>query len=104
MLNQSPEHPEALELLVDAARASRDPAASLHEALTRGAAAQPAPERAVALWREAATVAEADLKQPEQAIADLERLIDIDDSDDGAWQKLMSLLTAAGDYEKLAAR
>ncbi len=101
VLADQPEMPEALEILVESSRAAGD-AATLHDALGRSAALQSDPADGVRLWTEAATVAESALAQPELAIADLEQLLGVDDTDTRAWQKLLSLLTAGGDYEKLA--
>lgn len=99
---EHPEHPEALALLVDAARRAGDGPA-LHEALVRYAALQSDPNVAVGLWSEAAAVAETTLGDPRIAIADLEALLGVDDGDEGAWQKMMTLLRACADYERLVA-
>src|SRR5690606_37112983 len=99
---EHPEHPEALALLVDAARRAGDGPA-LHEALVRYAALQSDPNVAVGLWSEAAAVAETTLGDPRIAIADLEALLGVGDGDEGAWQKMMTLLRACADYERLVA-
>ena len=101
ILEEQSEHAEALELLVDATRKSGDPEA-LHDALVRSAPLEADPERSTALWAEAAQVAEIHLSEPALALADLEQLLAVDESHANAWNKLLSLLTAAADYERLA--
>ncbi|MEM6291924.1 MAG: hypothetical protein AAGA54_11685 [Myxococcota bacterium] len=101
VLDEQPDMPEALELQIASSRAAGD-AQVLHDALRRSAALQGDPTKAVELWNEAATVAESALVQPELAIDDLEQLLAVDENDARAWQKLLSLLAAASDYEKLA--
>jgi golgin subfamily B member 1 len=101
VLAEQPEHLEALELLVDATRKSGDPE-GLHEALRRSAPLEADPEKATALWAEAAEVAEVHLSDPVLALADLEQLLLVDESHAEAWRKQLSLLTAAADHERLA--
>lgn len=101
ILEEQPEHPEALELLVQAARKGDD-VNVLHDALTRSAALAADPAAAVSLWWEAATVAESAIGDNEMALEDLEQLLAVDESDARSWQKLLALLRAASDYEKLA--
>lgn len=99
---EHPEHPDALALLVDAARRAGDPAA-LHEGLIRCAAVQNDVKVALALWSEAASVAEAGLGDVRLAISDLEALLSVDDTVSEAWRKMMALLRASADFEQLAA-
>ncbi|MCX4245708.1 hypothetical protein [Paraliomyxa miuraensis] len=101
ILEDNPEHIEALERRVEAARAVGDPNV-LHDALTRFAAVQPGPDAAAALWAEAAGVAEGPLHDPALAIADLEQVIALDEGHAEGWSRLLALLTAAGDAERLA--
>src|SRR5690606_2167145 len=60
------------------------------------------PELAVALWWEAAVAAENQLADPMLAIDDLENLLRIEESEARAWQKLLALLTASGEHDRLA--
>ncbi|KIG12787.1 Flagellar hook-length control protein FliK [Enhygromyxa salina] len=101
LLEEQPEHPEALGLLVETARALGD-ANGLHEALTRAASAQADPLMAAGLWREAAGVAESMLADPAVAIADLRQLIEADESDRPGWTRLLALLGQANDHEVLS--
>jgi tetratricopeptide (TPR) repeat protein len=101
VLDDQPDHPEGLEMLVSAARAAGDPK-QLHEALTRAAQAQGEPDKAASLWREAAEVAESQLEDPTMAIENLTQLIDNDENDGGAWQKLMALQASTEQWEPLA--
>lgn len=100
MLEDNPEHAEALERRVEAARATGD-AQILHDALARQAGVQANPDAAAALWAEAAAVAEEALVDRALAIADLEQVIALDESHAPAWTKLLELLTAAGEHQKL---
>lgn len=101
LLDDQPEHPEGLALLVETARALGD-ADGLHTALTRAARAQADPARAAGLWREAASVAEQMLAEPAVAIEDLRQLIDADETDRAGWSRLLALLAQAGDHDALA--
>ncbi|PRP99028.1 tetratricopeptide repeat protein [Enhygromyxa salina] len=101
LLEEQPEHPEALGLLVETARALGE-AEGLHEALTRAASAQADPLVAAGLWREAASVAESMLADPAVAIADLRQLIEADESDRPGWTRLLALLGQANDHEVLS--
>ncbi|MCA9648715.1 MAG: tetratricopeptide repeat protein [Myxococcales bacterium] len=101
VLEDNAEHPEALERRVEAARAVGD-APVLHDALTRLAAVQPGPDAAAALWYEAAGVAETALVDLAVAIADLEQVISLDEGHADGWGKLLALLSATGDHERLA--
>jgi tetratricopeptide (TPR) repeat protein len=101
LLEEQSEHPEALGLLVETARALGDPN-GLHEALTRAASAQGDPQIAAGLWREAASVAESMLADPAVAIADLRQLIEADESDRPGWTRLLALLGQANDHEVLS--
>ncbi|NVB42031.1 tetratricopeptide repeat protein [Pseudenhygromyxa sp. WMMC2535] len=101
LLDEQPDHPEGLSLLVAAERALGD-ARGLHDALTRSAAAQVDPQVAADLWREAAAVAEQLLAEPATAIEDLRALLEADETDRGGWTRLLALLAQAGDAEALA--
>ncbi|MEM7155053.1 MAG: hypothetical protein AAF799_19550 [Myxococcota bacterium] len=101
VLEDNAEQPEALELRVEAARAHGD-AQILHDALTQNANVQPNPDAAAALWYEAAQVAEVSLVETALAIEDLEQVIGQDEAHADGWNKLLSLLGASGDNEKLA--
>ncbi len=100
MLEDHPEHPEALQYRVDAARATGD-AAVLHGALTQLAGVQANPEQGAELWAQAASVAENALVDTEMATADLEQVLSLDEGHAQAWSRLLQLLTAAGDHQKL---
>ncbi|MCA9707170.1 MAG: hypothetical protein KDK70_15060, partial [Myxococcales bacterium] len=100
LLEDNPEHAEALERRVEAARSVGDPHV-LHDALSRQARVQPNPDAAAALWAEAAGVAEDLLADHPLAIADLEQVIGLDEGHGPAWTKLLALLAANGDFEKL---
>ena len=101
LLEEQPEHPEALGLQVEAARALGD-AKGLHEALTRAAAAAADPQAAAALWREAASVAESMLADAALAIADLRQLLEADEADRAGWTRLLALLEHGSDNEAYA--
>ena len=105
LLDDQPDHPEALGLLVETARAIGD-AKALHEALERAAAAAADPMQAAALWREAAGVAESALADAALAINDLRALLEADESDRPGWTRLLALLAQAngsdGQAEALA--
>jgi len=101
VLDDQPDMPEALELLIASSRAAGE-ASTLHDALARSAALQSDPVAAVELWNEAATVAQSALANPELAVEDLEQLIAVDENDTRAWQMLLSLRGAAGEPEALA--
>jgi tetratricopeptide (TPR) repeat protein len=101
LLDEQPEHPEALGLQVEAARALGD-AKGLHEALTRAAAAAADPQAAAALWREAASVAESMLAEPATAISDLRQLLEADETDRAGWTRLLALLEQSDDHEAYA--
>jgi tetratricopeptide (TPR) repeat protein len=101
VLEDQPDMPEALDLLIASSRAAGE-ATVLHDALTRNAALQSDPSTAVELWNEAATVAQSALANPELAVEDLEQLIAVDENDTRAWQTLLSLRGAAGEPEALA--
>ena len=101
ILDDNPEHVDALERRVEAARAVDD-AQVLHDALTRFAAVQPSPDAAAALWAEAAGVAEQALGDVPLAIADLEQVLALDEGHAEGWSRLLALLTTAGDHERLA--
>ena len=100
VLEENPEHPEALSLLVEAARGAGD-LDVLHDALTRYAKVLVAPEEAVPLWREAADVASRQ-GNSERMKEDIERVLELDESDDTAWQKYLEVLMALTDYDGLA--
>ena len=101
LLDEQPEHGEALSLLVGIQRALGD-AKGLHEALRRSASAQPDPLKAVGLWRDAATVAETSLADSAVAIADLRELLDADEADRDGWNRLLALLGRGDDHEAFA--
>jgi tetratricopeptide (TPR) repeat protein len=101
VLDEQPEHPEGLEMLVTARRAAREPR-GLHDALVRAAQAQGVPDRAAALWREAAAVAESAIADPALAASDLEQVIDNDETDADAWRRLLALRAAAERWDALA--
>ena len=101
ILEDQPEHPEALDLLVEAARGVGD-SQGLHDALVRSAGLQPAPDVAVRLWAEAAEIAETALANPQQAVEDIESLLALDETEAGPWNKLLALRTTLGDASKLA--
>lgn len=101
VLEEQPDMPEALDLLIAASRAGGE-ASTLHDALCRSAGLQSDPVVAVELWNEAATVAQSALANPELAIEDLEQLISVDENDTRAWQTLLSLRGAAAEPEALA--
>jgi len=101
VLADEPDHPEALELMIEISRGAGEFMA-LHQSLLRSAQVQTSQEGAVALWAEAASVAEGPLQDAELAIADLEALLSVDEHDPNAWRKLIALLRATGNYRKLA--
>ena len=101
VLEDQPDMPEALDLLIASSRAAGE-ATILHDALSRSAGLQSDPAVSVELWNEAATVAQSALANPELAIEDLEQLIAVDENDTRAWQTLLSLRGAAGEPEALA--
>ncbi|MEE9386943.1 MAG: hypothetical protein V3V08_26290 [Nannocystaceae bacterium] len=101
ILEGQPEHPEALDLLVAAARAANVPQ-QLHNALTRAAAIQVEVEKSIVLWREAVSVAENQLGEPQLAILDLQQLLEIDENSQASWSKILALLSASGDHQQLA--
>ncbi|MCB9569743.1 MAG: tetratricopeptide repeat protein [Myxococcales bacterium] len=84
VLDENPEHADALALLVEAGRAAGD-LEVLHDALTRYARVLVSPEEAATLWREAAEVAS---RQGEMGRMkeDIEQLLELDEDDDVAWQ------------------
>ncbi|MCA9658259.1 MAG: hypothetical protein KC486_07940 [Myxococcales bacterium] len=100
VLDENPEHPEALALLVEAGRNAGD-LEVLHDALTRYAKVLISPEEAAPLWREAADVAsrQGDMEKMKQ---DIENLLEIDEEDDDAWQKYLEVLMGLTDYDGLA--
>nr|MCH9686332.1 hypothetical protein [Deltaproteobacteria bacterium] len=100
MLADNPEHPEALACRVEAARAVGD-ASVLHEALGALAQVQPNPDDGARLWAEAAGVAENALVDPALAISDLDQVLSLDENHTEAWTRLLALLTAADDAERL---
>lgn len=101
VLEDQPEHPDGLEMLVAAARAAGDPR-QLHDALVKAAQAQGVPDRAVALWRDASEVAETQLGESALAIEDLQQLIDNDETDADAWKRYLGLLAGTEQFEPLA--
>lgn len=101
LLEDQPDHPEALTLLVETARALGD-APALHDALKRAAGSQVDPTKAAELWREAASVAEQMLADAALAIEDLRQLIEADESDRAGWTRLLALLAQANDHDALA--
>lgn len=101
LLAVEPDHPEGIEIGIEAARAAHDPE-TLHALLRRAAENQPDPQREAALLREAAQVADTELRAPDRAIEDLERLLAIDEQDAAGWQRLLTLLRNAGEFERLA--
>ncbi|HVI01205.1 MAG TPA: hypothetical protein VM869_20955 [Enhygromyxa sp.] len=101
LLDEQPDHADALGLLIETARALGEPN-RLHDALQRGAAAQADPLAAAALWREAASVAENALADATLAIEDLRQLIDADESDRPGWTRLLALLAQGDDHEAFA--
>ncbi|MBV1857401.1 MAG: hypothetical protein KUG77_03240, partial [Nannocystaceae bacterium] len=101
VLEEQPDMPEALDLLIAASRAGGE-ASTLHDALSRSAGLQNDPVAAVELWNEAATVAQSALANPELAIEDLEQLISVDENDTRAWQTLLALRGAAAEPDALA--
>ena len=101
VLAEEPEHPEALQERVEAARAAGAPQA-LHEALVAAAGVTDDPEAAASLLREAAAVAEGPMAEPEVAAADLERVLELAPEDGEAWTRLFALLAGAGQFEALA--
>lgn len=100
VLTENPENPDGLALLVEAARGAGD-LEILHDALTRLAKVLVAPEEAVPLWREAADVASRQ-GNAERMKEDIERVLELDESDDAAWQKYLEVLMALTDYDGLA--
>lgn len=100
VLEENAEHPEALALLVEAARGAGD-LEILHDALTRYARVLVSPEEAVPLWREAADVASRQ-GNAERMKEDIERVLELDETDDTAWQKYLEVLMALTDYDGLA--
>ncbi|MFV8756679.1 tetratricopeptide repeat protein [Nannocystaceae bacterium ST9] len=101
LLDEQPEHGEALALLVGIQRALGD-AKGLHAALRRSAAAQPDPLHAAGLWRDAASVAETSLDDPAAAIADLRQLLDADEADRDGWNRLLGLLGRTTEHDAFA--
>lgn len=100
ILEEQPDHPEAMELRVQAARDAGD-AEVLHNALVASATGQVNPQMAAALWSEAATVAEQRLGSTDLAISDLEQLIGVEENDAKAWTRLLTALSSAAEYDKL---
>jgi tetratricopeptide (TPR) repeat protein len=101
LLDEQPEHADALALLIGIQRALGD-AKGLHEALRRSAEAQPDPQQAASLWRDAATVAETSLDDSKLAIADLRKLLEADESDRDGWNRLLGLLGRSTEHEAYA--
>ncbi|MBL9101954.1 MAG: hypothetical protein JNL82_13405 [Myxococcales bacterium] len=100
-LRENPDNLEALELQIMASRADGN-LEILHDALTRYARLSNKLELSVPLLREAVGVAEA-MANPTMALADLRALLELDQSDAGAWEGLLKLLQSTGDNEGLAA-
>ncbi|MEZ4453427.1 MAG: hypothetical protein R3B09_28445 [Nannocystaceae bacterium] len=100
VLDENPEHVDALALLVESGRASGD-LEVLHDALTRYAKVLVSGEEAAPLWREAAEVAsrQGDMARMKE---DIERVLEIDEDDDIAWQKYLEVLMGLTDYDGLA--
>jgi tetratricopeptide (TPR) repeat protein len=101
LLDEQPEHADALALLVGINRALGD-AKGLHDALRRSAEAQPDPLQAAGLWRDAATVAETSLDDSTAAIADLRKLLEADEADRDGWNRLLGLLGRTTEHEPFA--
>lgn len=97
VLSEHSEQPEALQLAIAAAREAGE-VTTLHPLLVQAAQMQDD----VALWREAADVAERGLGRPDLAIESLEALLGVDEYDRDGWTRLASLLRSAGDFDKLA--
>lgn len=90
VLEDQPDMPEALELLVAAARARGVPA-DLHDALGRRAGAVD-DAAAIECLVEAAQIAGTQLEDLEKAANDLERVIALDEHHDAAWSGLLQAL------------
>lgn len=99
-LTENPDHREALKLQVIASRAAGD-AEALHNALVRLARGSDAPDEAVALWREAAEVAEHQ-QNADRMREDLEQLLELDETDETAWHKWLEVLANLQRFDELA--
>lgn len=97
-----PDHPTVLELIAEARRAARDfvGAATQFEAAGERALSN---ERAAHLWSRAASLWDAQLKQPERAQRALQRAAARELDFPGVRERLAALLTAHGDVAGLVA-
>jgi tetratricopeptide (TPR) repeat protein len=100
VLSENPDNLEALGLQIMASRAAGE-LPILHESLIRYAKLANDPEDKITLLREAAGVAEAQA-DAKQALADLRALLEVDQSDEAAWTRLLQLLESEKDGEGLA--
>lgn len=94
-------NPELLEVAVQAARAGQDPQ-RLHDVLVRAAESHPDPAQAANAWREAASVAETGLNDPELALRDLQAVVEADATNEAGWEKLTAQLSSMERHEQLA--
>ncbi len=99
-LAAEPDRADAIELAVAAARAAGH-APDQHRAVVRAAEHEPDPQRQAALWSEAASLAETQLRDPVLALVALGRLLEADEDNAAAWQRMFALLATAGEHGRL---
>ncbi|MEZ4430389.1 MAG: tetratricopeptide repeat protein, partial [Nannocystaceae bacterium] len=99
-LIENPDSLEALRLQGISARACGE-LELLHEALAKLATLIDNPEESAPLWREAAQVAEQQ-GNFQRVREDLEHVIELDESDEGAWHKWLEVLAGTEAWEDLA--
>jgi tetratricopeptide (TPR) repeat protein len=99
-IEADPDRTDAIELAVDAARASGEPREQ-YRTLARAADHEGDPARRAQLWAEAAQVADGVLADHDLALDALSRLIEADEDNTSGWQRMLALLAARGEHARL---